>query len=105
MTSFVVAAQREWIALAPDGTEHTLLLQVGVPAQHPAGDWSVSVSMGVLDPKVRTIYGIDSWQVIYEAMLFITRRVGHFAADGWQFFWERGSEPAAPSELGFGGAV
>lgn len=58
--------------------------------------------MGVLDPKVRTISRIDAWQALYEGMLFITRRVGHFAADGWQFFWERGAAPSllCPQSLG-----
>ena len=45
------AAERIWFAVAPDGSEHTLVLRVGVPTQQPEGQWGASISLGVLDPR------------------------------------------------------
>jgi hypothetical protein len=93
------AAERIWFAVAPDGSEHTLVLRVGVPTQQPEGQWGASISLGVLDPRAHTIFGVDAWQAVDEGMRFIARRVEHFAEDGWRFFWEQGGEAASPSEL------
>ena len=99
-----VAAERVWFAVAPDGTEHRVALQVGVPAQASDGVWWSAVSLLPMESREQRIAGLDAWQAVEQAMLFIARRVGHFAADGWQFYWEHGGEPAAPSELMPGGA-
>ena len=99
-----VAAERTWLAVAPDGTEHELVLRVGIPTQAPGGEWWSAVSLGVLESREQRVAGVDAWQAVELAMRFIASRVGHFAADGWQFYWERDGEPAAPSDLIGGGA-
>ena len=98
MESF--AAERTWFAVAPDGTEHQVILRVGIPVLAPSGEWWAAVSLGALEPpRAQRIAGLDAWQAMHLAMRFVATRVGHFADDGWQFYWERGGERAAPSEL------
>src|SRR5687768_9870795 len=99
MTLEPTAAEKTLFAVAPDGTEHSVVLRVGIPERRPDGLWSASVSLGALDSHPSSIYGDDSWQAIQLAMRFIATRVGHFGNGGWQFFWERGGDAFPPSEL------
>jgi hypothetical protein len=62
--------EREWLAVAPDGTEQSLLLRVGNASRHSTGDWVADVSLGALEPRPHAIHGIDSWQAVHEAMRF-----------------------------------
>ena len=93
------AAERILFAVAPDGAEHEVALRVGVPTAAPSGEWWAAVSLGVLEARQHRIAGIDAWQAVQLAMRFVVTRVGHFAADGWQFYTERGGERTSPSEL------
>jgi hypothetical protein len=97
-----VAAQRTWFAVAPDRTEHELVLRVGVPERAASGEWWSAVSLGVLQPGESRIAGIDAWQALHLAMRFVATRIEDFAAGGWQFFWERNGESALPSEFSGG---
>jgi len=99
MTSHTVAMERTWFAIAPDGTEHDLKIWVGLPTQAPRGEWRSTVSLGALESRNHSIAGIDSWQAILLAMSFAATRVGHFAEDGWKFYWERGGDVASPGDL------
>jgi hypothetical protein len=94
-----VAAERVWFAVAPDGTEHQVTLQVGIPAQASDGVWWSAVSLLPLESRERRIAGIDGWQAVNLAMSYVAARVDHFAAHGWQFFWSPDGEPATPTEL------
>jgi len=93
-----IAAERSWYAISPEGTGHTLVVRVGVPAKR-VDDWSCSVSLGVLDSYPYMIYGIDSWQAIQQAILFAARRVGHFIEDGWKLYWEENGDEADQNDL------
>lgn len=95
-----LAAERTWFAVAPDGTEHDLVIAIGVPVPGDRGEWRSSVTMELVDPKARSIAGIDSWQALCLAMSFAATRLGHFADQGWKFYWERGGELATPEDLG-----
>jgi len=99
MTIVPIAAERTWFAIAPDGTEHDVVLQVSAPTQQPDGGWSVSVSLGALEADVRNIFGVDSWQAISLGMRFAAMRANDFADNGWKFFWERGGDPASSSDI------
>lgn len=91
--------ERKWFAIAPDGAECEVALQVGFPMFEQGGDWSVMVHLEGLEHEPYKIFGIDSWQAVALGMKFIASRVDDFADRGWKFFWERGGEGAAPEEL------
>jgi len=91
--------EREWLAVAPDGTEQSLLLRVGNASRHSTGDWVADVSLGALEPRPHAIHGIDSWQAVHEAMRFAAVRIKHFEEQGWRFYFERGDEQACASDL------
>jgi hypothetical protein len=91
--------QRDWLAVAPDGTEHRLALRVGNLSRQPTGDWTAEVSLGDIEPRPYTIHGIDSWQAMQEGMRFAAARVKHFETQGWRFYFERGDEQASASDL------
>ena len=97
MESF--AAERTLFAIAPNGAEHEVTLRVGVPAAAPTGEWWAAVSLGALEAREHRIAGDDAWQAVQLAMRFVVTRVGHYGADGWQFYSARGGERATPSEL------
>lgn len=94
-----VAAERIWFAVAPDGTEHDVVLRIGIPTHASGGEWRAAVSLGALESRTHSIAGIDPWQAVSLAMRFAATRVGHFGEDGWRFYWERGGELASPTEL------
>ena len=94
-----IAAERTWFAIAPDGTEHDVVISIGIPTAGERGEWRSLVDIGVLDSKARAIAGIDSWQAICLAMSFAATRLSHFADDGWKFYWERGGDLATPEDL------
>jgi hypothetical protein len=91
--------EREWLAVAPDGTEHRLVLRVGNLSRQPRGDWAAEVSLGDVEPRPYTIHGIDSWQAMQEGMRFAAARIKHFETEGWRFYFERGDEQASASDL------
>ena len=91
--------EREWLAVAPNGTEHKLLLSVGNLSRQPTGDWVADVSLGEIEPQPHTIHGVDSWQAVHEGMRFVAARIKHLEAQGWRFYFERGDEPASASDL------
>jgi hypothetical protein len=93
--------ERKWFAVAPDGAECEVLMQVGVPMREPSGDWIVMVNLAGLEHAAYKIFGIDSWQATALGMKFIASRVGDFSERGWKFFWERGGECASSEDLGF----
>ncbi|MFG6414598.1 DUF6968 family protein [Roseateles sp. DC23W] len=93
------AAERTWFAVAPDGTEHDFVITIGVPVLGERGEWRSSVTMELVDPKARSIAGMDSWQAIRLAMSFASTRLSHFAEQGWKFYWERGGELATAEDL------
>ena len=94
-----IAAERVWFAVAPDGTEHDVVLRVGVPTHASGGEWRAAVSLGALESRTYSIAGIDPWQTVCLAMRFAASRVVHFGEGGWRFYWERGGELASPTEL------
>ena len=98
-SSKALAAERTWFAVASDGTEHEVVVSIGVPAKADRGEWRCVASIGCLESASHSIAGIDSWQAISLAMRFAASRLGHFAENGWQFYWERGGELATPEDL------
>lgn len=99
MPSPSVTAERIWFAVAPDGTEHEVVVSVGVPTKTERGEWRCVASVGVLEARTHPIAGIDSWQAIGLAMRFAASRLSHFAEHGWKFYWEREGELATPEDL------
>jgi hypothetical protein len=99
MSTEPVAVERTWFAVAPDGTEHELVLRVYVPVVEADGVLRAHLSLGVLQERTHGIAGVDGWQAVTLAMKFAAFRLGHFIEDGWQFYWERGGEIASPSQL------
>lgn len=99
MTRPPLAAERTWFAVAPDGTEHFVVLRIEAPTLQPGGEWLAPVSLGALEARAHNIAGADAWQAVALAMHFAATRVGHFAEDGWRFYWDRGGDQASPSEL------
>lgn len=99
MSDPIVAAERVWFGIAPDGTEVDVVIRVSVPMLQHGGEWRAPVSLGVLESNIHNIAGVDAWQAISLAMRFAATRVAHFADDGWRFYWERGGELASPVEL------
>ena len=102
MENVLAAAERTWFAVAPDGTEHDVVLRIDVPTLQPGGEWRAPLSLGALEPRAHNIAGVDAWQAVALAMQFAATRLGHFAEDGWQFYWDRGGEPATLAELAGG---
>jgi hypothetical protein len=96
-----IAAQRIWYAVSPNGDGDKLVLRVSVPVDDPDKGWGCTVYLGILEAHSYTIYGVDAWQAIREAMLFVARRIGHYAEDGWLFYWEKDGEPADASEIAY----
>jgi len=94
-----VVAEWVWFAIAPDGTEHDLVLRVGVPIQASAGEWISTVSLGVLESRSHAVVGVDAWQSIVLALQFTAARIRHFADRGWRFSWTRGGASASAAEL------
>jgi hypothetical protein len=94
-----VVIEREWWAVAPDGTESALVLRVENVSRQPSGDWAADVSLGDIDPRPHKIHGIDSWQAVHEGMRFAASRIKHFEEQGWRFYFERGDEQASASDL------
>ena len=76
-----------------------MVITVCSPYRGEGGEWRCPVTIGCLDPKPRSIAGIDSWQAIHLAMKFAAARLGHFADEGWKFYWGRGGELAAREDL------
>ncbi|WP_139350605.1 hypothetical protein [Rhodanobacter sp. B04] len=99
MSTELFAAERTWFAVAPDGTEHDAVLRIGVPTHAPGGEWRAVVSLRPMESRSHPIAGVDAWQATCLAIHFAATRVGHFAEDGWQFYWERGGKPASPEGL------
>jgi hypothetical protein len=99
MSFYSVAAERVWFAVAPDGSGHEVAIRVMVPTKADRGEWRAAVSIGGTDSRPCSIAGIDSWQAICLAMSFSATRLGHFAEDGWAFYWEREGEAAIPEDL------
>lgn len=96
-----IAAARIWYAVSPSGEAGDLVLRVSVPREYPDMGWGCSVSLGLLEPLAVTIYGVDSWQAMREAMLFMARRIRDFADNGWMFYWEKDGDLADASELAY----
>jgi hypothetical protein len=99
MSSNTFVAERIWFAVAPDGTEHEVVVSVALPTKTDRGEWRCVALVGGLDARPHPIAGIDSWQAIGLAMRFAASRLSHFAEGGWQFFWERGGDLATPQDL------
>lgn len=93
------AAERTWFGVAPDGAEKEVVLRIGVPTVAPGGEWRSTVSLGILESRTYDIAGIDAWQAISLSMRFAASRIGHFAENGWKFYWERDGELALPADL------
>ena len=91
--------EREWLAVAPDGTEHKVVLRVGNVSRQATGDWTADVSLDGIELRSYTIRGIDSWQAVHEGMRFAATRIQHFERKGWRFFFERGDEQASATDL------
>jgi hypothetical protein len=94
-----IAAERLLFATAPDGTQHELVLRVGIPTQAATGEWRSWVSLGVLESRLPFIAGFDSWQAISLAMAFVATRLKNFHEDGWLFYLEQGGEVLSQQEL------
>lgn len=94
--------ERAWVAIAPDGIEHDLILRVGFPKPRPGGDWVTAVSLGVLDAHLFEIHGMDSWQAMDLGMHHVAVLTRHYQSKGWRFLWESGGEEASPAELARG---
>jgi hypothetical protein len=92
-------AQRTWHAVSPSGEHITFDLAISAPRPGNHNDWVCTVTFGLVDAYPYTINGMDTWQAVELSLGFAAARVSHFLENGWQFFWERGGEPANPSEL------
>lgn len=99
MPSQPFTAERTWFAIAPDGTEHDVVVGVGLPTKADRGEWRCIASLGCLETHTHSIAGIDSWQAIGLAMSFAAGQLSRFTANGWRFYWERGGELATPEDL------
>ena len=99
MSSVSTIAEREWLAVSPDGTEHRLVLSVGGPQHKPRGEWTCAVTLWPLDSGTHEVAGMDSWQAVELAMQHIAYRIQAFQRLGWQFFWDANREPASPADL------
>ncbi len=97
--TFTVAIERTWLAIDANGGEHTLVLAIGTPQPRKNVDWEVQVSLGILEPRPFTIYGVDSWQAMHLAMRFTTQQVADYAKRGWRFYWPDGEDEALPSNM------
>ena len=92
-------ASRTVFSVSPQGVEGDITIGIGLPVKRACGDWGVAVSLDTLDTHQVTIYGIDSWQAVREAMRFVAVRFSHFSESGWGFFWERNGEKLEPGDL------
>jgi hypothetical protein len=93
-----IAVERSWYVVSPEGVGYDLILRVGAPVKR-GGDWACSVSLGVLETRSYTLYGVDSWQAVQLAILFIARRIADFSGNGWKFYWEKDGDEASPNDL------
>jgi hypothetical protein len=98
----IAAVEREWLAIAPDGSERRLVLRISNLSRQPTGDWTADVSLAGVEPRTYTVHGVDTWQAVHEGMRFAAVRIKYFEDNGWAFYFERGDEKASASDL-FGG--
>lgn len=101
--SFPSIAEREWLAVSPERVEHRLVLRIGSPQHKLRGEWTCSISLGVLDTRVYEIAGMDSWQAIALSMQHLAIRIKNFEDLGWRFYWDCEREQASPNDLYPGG--
>src|SRR5260221_4880675 len=93
-----LAAERTWFAVAPDGTEHDIVLRIGVPTCEPDGQWRATGSLGVLESRTHKIAGVYAWQAASLALRFAAPPLGPFSEDGLRLLLEPGGEPASPAD-------
>jgi hypothetical protein len=99
----IAFVEREWLAVAPDGTERRLVLRIGNLSRQPTGDWAADVSLTGVEPRTYRIHGIDTWQAVHEGMRFAAARIRNLEENGWAFYFERGDQKASASDLFRGG--
>ncbi len=94
-----VAAERTWLAIAPDGGMHKVVLRVGAPTGDADGPWLAPVSLLGLEKRTIPIAGADAWQATALAMYFVKSRVEQYTEQGWKFYWDDDSEPVTAEDL------
>ena len=94
-----IFAQREWLAVSPEGQEISISLCVGVPQQGPNGEWISMASLMGLVANAHEVHGADSWQAIDQAMFHVAQMIKHFEVKGWTFYWDSLREPAFSTDL------
>lgn len=92
MSSHVTVIERKWFAIAPDGGECDVALQIGAPSQERGGEWCADVRFVGLETGSHKIFGMDSWQAAALGMKFAASRTQDLCGRGWLFYWERGGE-------------
>ena len=86
MESITIAAERDMIALSPEGVEAPIHMSVAIPTEEPDGNWSCVTDNGI-DGRVIKIYGVEAWQALEEAIRFCRRRACDREDMGWKFRW------------------
>jgi hypothetical protein len=94
-----LVASRTIFAVSPEGGGQLISIGFEAPLIRSGGDWGAKIFLDILDTFPVTIYGIDSWQAVREAMRFVVTRMNHFAEEGWRFYWEKDGEQFEPNDL------
>lgn len=81
-----VVAERNMLAISPEGALREFNVKVSVPFEDSDGNWYCQTDPGLGD-KVINIAGVDSWQALEEAMKFCARRAKDREKQGWKYRW------------------
>lgn len=80
-----LAAERCWIAVAPDGSEQYLRIGVTAPVREPDGSWQCFACAGLGEQGIG-IHGADSWGAISDAIAYCMRAGRARQENGWRFY-------------------
>ena len=80
-----LVAERCWLAVAPDGSEHELRMGVSAPVRQSNGAWQ-SVACAGLGEHGIGIQGVDSWAAFSDAIAYCSQLGRIRQENGWRFY-------------------
>lgn len=96
-----VIAERELLALFPNGEAAKVILRIGRPVTHRDGDWACPVQAEGLRlwQGPTEIRGVGSWHALMCGQRFLRNILTAEVEQGAVFHWEDGEHPIDIEEL------